>query len=63
MDNLGLIISVLFFVAVIALYIYTIADAIKIEGSDRIVWLLVIIFTAPLGSIIYLIVNPRKNDR
>jgi predicted membrane channel-forming protein YqfA (hemolysin III family) len=44
------------------LFITTLIRATKLHGSDQIVWVLIIIFLFPLGSIIFLFAKPDRKQ-
>ena len=56
--------GLLFSLAMLAFFIFVLVDCAKnepSEGNTKIVWILVIIFTAPLGGIIYYLI--RRPER
>ncbi len=63
--GLGLfLLGTLFSILCLVFYIYVIVDCAKNEspeGNTKVVWILVIILTAPLGGIIYYLI--RRPDR
>jgi hypothetical protein len=42
------------------LLISTLLDAARLKGSDQIVWICIIAFAFPIGSLVYLLVKPRN---
>ena len=65
--GLGMIVMILFFVGIgglgIIFWVWMLIDCAtkeSDEGTDKIVWILVIIFTHLLGALIYLIVRRPK---
>ncbi|RLS57187.1 MAG: PLDc_N domain-containing protein [Planctomycetota bacterium] len=60
----ALILGGLFSLFCLVFYVYVLVDCAKNEspeGNTKIVWILIIIFTAPLGGIIYYLI--RRPDR
>lgn len=58
------LLGLLFSLAMLAFFIFVLIDCAKNEPSDgntKIVWILIIIFTAPVGGIIYYLV--RRPER
>lgn len=50
-------------VAILALCLYTLIDVIKSEfenSSNKIIWILIILFLGPIGSIIYLSMGKKQ---
>jgi len=60
---LGLgVLGIILAIALVALWVWSLVHAIRNPALDdmmRIVWVLVIVFTAPIGSLIYAIVAPK----
>ena len=50
-------------VAALALWIYALVDAIKnpaLSSNERLIWILVIVFTSWIGALVYLIIGRKK---
>lgn len=60
MEVVSALLPVLVIGGMLYLLIATLLSAVKLQGNDKIVWVLIIIFIFPLGSLIYLIANPHK---
>ena len=60
----AILLAALFSILSLAFYIFVIIDCAKYEpdeGNTKIVWILIIVLTAPLGGIIYYLV--RRPER
>ena len=53
----------LFGLAALVLFIWALVDAIKnpnLDSNARLIWILVIIFTSPIGPILYFLIGRKK---
>ncbi len=58
-----IIITLLMLTLIFLLPIYSLVKAFKLEGSERVGWVCLIIFTAPIGPIIFLLIRPDKTKK
>ena len=60
------ILSLIFLVGLGILWLYTLIDALKSEfkdGTNKIVWLIVIFILGPIGSILYIFISKKISKR
>lgn len=58
-----MIVAVLIGIVSLVLWVWALIDAIQnpaLDSTQRIIWILVIIFTSPIGPIIYLLIGRKK---
>lgn len=48
-------------IGTIYLFISTLSKATRLKGNDKIIWICLIIFGFPIGSIAYILINPKAN--
>ena len=63
MDAIGGVIFILFIIGGAVFWIWSLVDCLKSEWknpSDKVVWLLVILFLNLFGSILYVLISPSK---
>jgi hypothetical protein len=60
MEPLASLLPVLLIGGLLYIFIISIRDAVKLNGSEKIAWVCLIIFLFPLGSIIFLLAKPKS---
>ncbi len=58
MDMILTILPVAILAGMAYLLVITLREAFKLEGTEQIAWVFLILFTFPLGPIIFLLVRP-----
>lgn len=62
METLLSLLPVLLIGGMLYLFFLTISDAVRLKGREKVAWIAILILLFPLGSIIYVLVSPNKQN-
>lgn len=62
MDFILSLLPIIVIGAMIALLVFTIKDALKMKRTSKYVYIFIMVLTVPIGSIAYLIMDPRSRE-